>query len=158
MQCSVEREGESICRIVGARDFLEVQEVQEHALHILFRCSSIAGDCELQLERCGLEDRAVQSSSGCKNDSPRVGDIHGAPNVSCKEEFLDDDDVGVSFLEECIEIISYLFEAFGEGHGFCSNCEPVGCPNICNVCHFDSTEADGRQAGVDTEDTHVDRV
>ncbi len=130
MQRSVECESQGVRRVIGFWYFLQVQEMEEHALHFLFRRAPIARDGEFQLERGGLENGASLLCRCRDDDSPRMCHIHGAPFVPREEELFDDDKVWVRFFEECCEISGNLLEALGEWYRFCSDREPIRCLDV----------------------------
>ncbi|OGJ57908.1 hypothetical protein A3H22_01745 [Candidatus Peribacteria bacterium RIFCSPLOWO2_12_FULL_55_15] len=132
--------------------------MQEHPLHLLLRCTSIASDGELQLEWSRFEDWTPLVRCDREDDTPCMSNVHRAVFIVSKEEFLDDDNVWLCLMKECIEILSNFFETFVEGHGFCSDREPIGCPDVRWVRHLYGTETDGGKAWVDTDDSHADRL
>lgn len=158
MQCSVECEGQGVRRVIGLRNFLQAQEMEEHPLHVLFRGAPVARDGELQLEGGWLENGALALRCRCDDDAPCVRHIHGAPFVPREEELFDDDDIRACFMEECRKIPGDLREAFGERHGFRPDCEPLRRAHVRWCRHFHGAEADYGDAGVDAENAHGMRV
>lgn len=155
LQRPVDRQSQRVRRIVGAGDFLQIEHVFEHGLHLQFIRLAVTRDAELQLQRRRFHDLDAVHRGRKEQDAPRLGDVQRGFGIGRKEEFLDDDEVGPPLRQEPVEILTDFHQTFRKREPRSRfDRQPAGILQIPRIAAVDAADADGGQAGVDSKDAH----